>query len=116
MACPTVKPGQAQPAQGAVDTFGERYDILYMTDTSWRARRDSLLGEGTVLSGATHYFSVTLNEGTIVNQAGQHQFTHTRCVFVFIAGMIGGFAQELQLAAPFFSLKPAPLCAIPTRP
>ena len=57
MADPTVQPGQAQPAQGVVDTYGDRYDIFYTANASWRARRDSLLGEGIVLLNATHLFN-----------------------------------------------------------
>ena len=49
-----------QPATGPVQSYGEEFDFTYRNNSSWRARGESLKGEGTAKLGSLHVFNELL--------------------------------------------------------
>ena len=101
----TVLAGQGQPAQGAIDTYGEKYDVIYKSANNWKARRQSLASNGTVQVGANHWLVGACTEGISPEEGGHHDVSYSLLMFLTIAGIAKHFEQELLDAAPFFTLK-----------
>ena len=58
----TIQIGTEQPAQGGITSYGDKFDMTYTDTANWRARRDSLKGEGTVHIQDNHIFVHALRE------------------------------------------------------
>ena len=101
----TVLSGQGQPAQGAVETHGEKYDVSYKSAGNWKARRQSLSGNGTVQIGANHWLVDACTDGIAPEEGGHHDLTYSLLKFLTIAGLAKHFDQALLDAAPFFTIK-----------
>ena len=66
----TYMTGTGQPAQGAVETYGEKYDIVYKSANNWRARRQSLAKDGTVQVGTNHWLVNACKDGISPEEGG----------------------------------------------
>ena len=91
----TYMTGTGQPAQGAVETYGEKYDIVYKSANNWRARKQSLAKDGTVQLGTNHWLVNACKDGISPEEGGHHDTTYSFLQFLTIAGTAKHFAQEL---------------------
>ena len=77
-----------QPAQGAVQTYGEEFDFYYRVNSSWRARGESLKGDGTAQVGKDHIFNELLSDKPEPENEGAHaKITYGRIWYLTAAGI-----------------------------
>ena len=95
-----------QPASGAVQTYGEEFDITYGTNTSWRARGESLKGDGTALLSKDHIFlEILLDKPELEGEGAYAKISYGRIWYLVSAGIVRSFSSVLLDAAPLFQLK-----------